>query len=174
MGLDILAISNLRLVAPEVKAALDRLPEVSLYLHDEPALTITELSKKESHSRCKDMDSGDYYRSRESEEYDFRAGSYSSYGDFRRELSETFLNSPPEKVWLNPKSYEGQPFYELIDFSDCEGVLGTGVCAKLHKDFVDGREKFVEEVQSDWSVESYDRFTKALELAKEDGVIIFC
>jgi hypothetical protein len=174
MGLDILAISNLRLVDPEVKAALDRLPEVSLYLHDDPALTITERSKKEPNYRCDDMANGDYYRTKESEEYDFRAGSYSSYGQFRRELSETFLNSPPEKVWSNPKSYEGQPFYELVDFSDCEGVIGPEVCAKLHKDFVDGRKKFVEEVHSNWSVERYDSWTKALELAKEDGVIIFC
>jgi hypothetical protein len=35
MGLDILAISKLRLMTPEVKAALDRLPELST--DDEPA-----------------------------------------------------------------------------------------------------------------------------------------
>jgi hypothetical protein len=159
-------------MTPEVKAALDRLPELST--EDEPVLTVTDITKKQDFYRCLDMDNGDYYKTEESEEYDFSVGSYSSYGTFRRELSETFLNSPPEKVWSNPKSYEGQPFYELIDFSDCEGVLGTEVCAKLHKDFVEGREKFVEEVQSDWSVERYDSWTKALEIAKEDGVIIFC
>ena len=172
MGLDILAISKLRLMTPEVKAALDRLPELST--EDEPVLTVTDITKKQDFCRCLDMDNGDYYKTEGSEEYDFRAGSYSSYGDFRREIAETFLNSTPVKVWSSPQSYEGQPFYELIDFSDCEGVIGPGVCSKLHKDFVEGREKFVEEVHSDWSVERYDRFTKALSVAKEDGVIIFC
>ena len=172
MGLDILAISKLRLMTPEVKAALDRLPELST--EDEPVLTVTDITKKQDFCRCLDMDNGDYYKTEGSEEYDFRAGSYSSYGDFRREIAETFLNSTPVKVWSSPQSYEGQPFYELVDFSDCEGVIGPEVCAKLHKDFVDGRKKFVEEVQSDWSVERYDTWTKALEIAKEDGVIIFC
>jgi len=172
MGLDILAISNLRLITPEVKAALDRLPEISV--GDEPTLTITELSKEASHCRCTDMENGDYYRTEDSEEYDFRAGSYSSYGDFRREISETFLNSTPARVWSYPKSYEGHPFYELVDFSDCEGVLGTEVCAKLHKDFVEGRGKFFDEIESDWSKEKYDSWTKALAVGKENGVIIFC
>lgn len=172
MGLDILAISKLRLMTPEVKAALDRLPE--LFTEDDPVLTMTDRTKKEDCCRCLDMANGDYYKTVESEEYDFRAGSYSSYGDFRREISETFLNSTPARVWSDPKPYEGQPFYELVDFSDCEGVLGTEVCAKLHKDFVEGREKFFEEIESDWSKEKYDSWTKALEIAKDDGIIVFC
>jgi hypothetical protein len=172
MGLDILAISKLRLMTPEVKAALDRLPELST--DDEPVLTVTDRTKKEDCCRCLDMTNGDYYKTAESEEYDFSAGSYSSYSDFRKEISETFLNSTPARVWSSPQSYQGQPFYELVDFSDCEGVIGTEVCAKLHKDFVEGREKFKSEVDSSWSMGRYDNWTKALEIAKDDGIIVFC
>lgn len=33
--------------------------------------------------------------------------------------------------------HDSGPFYELINFSDCEGVIGTAVSAKLAKDFGD-------------------------------------
>ena len=40
------------------------------------------------------------------------------------------------KVRTNPEK-EGLPFVELINFSDCEGVIGPEVAAKLAKDFAD-------------------------------------
>lgn len=174
MGLDILAISKLRLMTPEVKAALDRLPELST--DDECVLTVTDWTKKEDCCRCLDMANGDYYKTTESEEYDFRAGSYSSYGEFRNALAGVFLDCTAREVWNNEHRFKGQPFYELIDFSDCEGVIGTEVCAKLHADFVKGRKKFSEDCDRDleWMLSLYDRWTKAFELAKDDGIIVFC
>ncbi len=49
-----------------------------------------------------------------------------------------------QEFWLNSNSYLGKPFYELIDFSDCEGVLGPQACYKLSKDFnIENRWKFI-------------------------------
>ena len=174
MGLDILAISKLRLMTPEVKAALDRLPELST--DDEPVLTVTDRTKKGDCCRCLDMTNGDYYKTAESEEYDFRAGSYSSYGKFRNSLADVFHHCSARDVWDKESHFKGKPFYELIDFSDCEGVIGPEVCAKLHEDFVKGRSKFASECErdSDWMLAVYDSFTKAFELAKDDGIIVFC
>jgi len=62
-----------------------------------------------------------------------RAGSYSSYGRWRARLKEWAMTlwTPTEQL------AEGRlyPFYELINFSDCEGVLGPEVCAVLARDF---------------------------------------
>lgn len=63
----------------------------------------------------------------------FRAGSYSGYGRWRADLKEwaETLWTPTEQL-AQDRLY---PFYELINFSDCEGVLGPEVCAVLAQDF---------------------------------------
>jgi hypothetical protein len=173
MGLDIAAYSNLILVAPEVKKALSRVPEISM--GDGPRIMkMTKISDRGEGSRCLDMDAGDYYGTESTEEFDFRAGSYSGYGLFRRLLSEIFLHSDPAEVWKTPKAYKGQPFYELVDFSDCEGVIGPEVSSKLHSDFVEGRAQFFEECEDEWYRQKYDDWTKALSISKENGALIFC
>ncbi len=62
--------------------------------------------------------------------FSFRAGSYSYYGAFRNWLEELVLE--PGELYTQP----GDPFYELVIFSDCEGVIGPTISQKLHRDFV--------------------------------------
>ena len=78
--------------------------------------------------------------------FDFRAGSYSGYYYWRNELAKLAGNkqTPYESfngktelrydatVWKSKKG----PFWELIDFSDAEGVIGPVVCKRVHKDFL--------------------------------------
>lgn len=61
------------------------------------------------------------------------AFSYSGYRAWREWLA-ALVDVTPEQVW---DTHQAGPFSELIDFSDCEGMLGTEVCAKLAKDFAD-------------------------------------
>jgi hypothetical protein len=85
-------------------------------------------------------------------------------------------------VWEDPTSFEGRPGYEMIDFSDCEGTISSSVADKLHQDLVENRDVFKAHLievfgnghlQVAWSMETYDNFIYAFELASENGVVIY-
>lgn len=79
---------------------------------------------------------------------------------------------PPQVVWQNPMGYAGRPFYELIDFSDCEGVIGPEVSAKLAKDFADWDEQ-AKRTLDDYDYEMYSNWHKAFKIASDGGAVIF-
>jgi hypothetical protein len=66
---------------------------------------------------------------------------------------------------------EEGPFWELICFSDCEGVIGATVSAKLAKDFAefDERAKAV----GDSFYETYQVWRNAFEMASDGGAVAF-
>lgn len=111
--------------------------------------------------------------------HSWRAGSYSGYGEFRNFLAE-LSGLTCEQIWKAPNDHPNLPFLDLIDFSDCEGVIGPVACARLNKDFVqfrdmifsddaDRRFRFDEgdlwRVWADWE--------KATEIGSENGCIVF-
>lgn len=105
----------------------------------------------------------------------FAAGSYGGYNRWREELSKAALGVPPERVWANPGAYTDKPFYELINFSDCEGVIGPEVSAKLSHDFQEHRDdvRATMAAEADWWAEKYDKWQQAFELASGDGLVCF-
>jgi hypothetical protein len=113
------------------------------------------------------------------EQFRFRAGSYSGYSRFREALCLEALGVSANTVWAEPEKYVGRPFYEMINFSDCEGVVGHEVCLKLTRDFQEGRETVRARLeQTDdhgfgWYADSYDNWQKAYELASVDGMVKF-
>lgn len=108
---------------------------------------------------------GDVY---DCENYEYiNIGSYSTYGWFRRAL-ETFSE---DYDWFN----------ELIDFSDCEGVIGSVVSEKLYEDFSSNAESFEQWVyqkysifDGEWLLQMYYKFKSAFEIAKDGGAVEFC
>lgn len=63
------------------------------------------------------------------------------------------------------------PFYELIDFSDCEGSIGPVAAAKLAQDFAEWDER-AKALSSDfYSV--YTKFRAGCDLAADGGAILF-
>ena len=127
--------------------------------------------------RALDIDEG--YYDNDGETYDFRAGSYSGYNQFRELLCIAILDVKPESVWEKSELYLDKPFYELINFSDCEGAIGPKVSQKLHKDFVAYREKFESYIKNKFPFHDshylriYDDFTKGFEMASKGGVLVF-
>jgi hypothetical protein len=103
--------------------------------------------------------------------FGFRAGSYSTYNEFRAVLSRLGLGVVPEAVWENPEEFEGQPFIEMINFSDCEGFIGPKTAKKLAADFERFNDKFTDKHDSErWLVEIYRDFAEAFkEAAESDG-----
>lgn len=114
-----------------------------------------------------------YYKAKE--RFSFRAGSYSGYNEWRSWLCRTFLGVSPDTVWNNEEKYKDKPFFELINFSDCEGAIGPKTSAKLAKDFKENARALVKaDIPGMWFVNQYSKWQHAFEMASDDGFVIFC
>lgn len=118
---------------------------------------------------------------------DFRAGSYSGHYQFRNSLTvylakeadfPTYLSKLPEEPINSLET--SPPFFELIDMSDCEGVLGPKTCAKLAKDFEEHEVEFMTSPSAeDWYLrwpspsardkDLYKAWKDGLKLAADNG-----
>jgi hypothetical protein len=162
MGLDITAYGNLQAVRPATSKDLVEgkyYEEKLIYLYTNP-----EFPETRYEPLAKDM----LYSYEK--EHNFRAGSYSGYNDWRRELAK-LIGTTPEQMWKNPKP---GPFSELINFSDCEGVIGPTVAAKLHKDFLEWDEKARNLDKTDpWFYDRYRNWMEAMGIASDRGAVVF-
>lgn len=119
----------------------------------------------------KPFEGGKIYQSEE-KRFVFSAGSYSGYNSWRRQLCKLALGCEPDEVWNNLEKYRGKPFFELINFSDCEGTIGSEVAKKLAKDFADLQPK-VDELEEGYFKELFADWKKAFEMASEAGIVDF-
>lgn len=107
------------------------------------------------------------------DEFDFRAGSYGGYNEWRDELARLAGHSSARHVWslikVNP-ALKG-PFVELINFADNEGVIGPIVAAKLARDFT----QFIGEAEArgGWFLDRYRFWQRAFEMAADGGAVDF-
>lgn len=62
-------------------------------------------------------------------------------------------------------------FWELINFSDCEGTIGTYAAKKLLADFEKHQQKA--DVIGGFFLDMYNEFKKACEIASDNGAIVF-
>ena len=118
------------------------------------------------------------------EEFCFHAGSYSGYNHWRErlaELAEYPLVAHPGEHHKGEESraaaaWSGKvssgPFYELIDFSDCEGTIGPIVAKKLAADFALYQERANAREDEYWR-ERYADWSKAFEMAADGGAVCF-
>jgi hypothetical protein len=109
------------------------------------------------------------------DDYSFRAGSYSGYGEFRRQLCLAANQVEPEQMWANPDLFKDQPFFELINFYDNEGSIGPEACADLAMDFVDHRDTVLPVLDEiGWFGTSYKEWEKAFTTTAGSGLVYFC
>lgn len=176
MGLDIIAYSKLEHERDE------RVSQIMESLFSPQGEEVLEIFEESERPRCMDLKAGKWHRSDETEEHHFRAGSYSSYNSFRKILSEAVLGVSPETVWENDEDFENSHFYEIINFSDCDGVFGPYDSEKLHNDFVSHQDTFESYVKQEFSdeydieyyISTYLEFAAGFKLASQDGVLTFC
>ena len=115
----------------------------------------------------------------------FRAGSYSGYNEWRDQLARMAGYTSAAEVWNKcnvDETFDG-PFVKLINFSDCEGTLGTQVAKALYEDFVEFEERAIDWAdkhlsdegynERKWFLEKYDDWKEACQLAADNGCIIF-
>lgn len=136
--------------------------------------------------RSNDVPEG-YYTCTESD--GFRAGSYGGYNAWREQLAQMAgypkatgegLRAGTERHDQGAWNATEGPFWEMIAFSDCEGVLGTATCAKLAKDFADWQERaeafsmgLSTSVDDGWFMTKYAEWRAAFELASDGGALMF-
>ena len=101
-------------------------------------------------------------------EHGFKAGSYSGYGNWRNQLAILAGFKDSSHAWA--KEEEKYPFHELINFSDCEGVINSDICKKLLSDFLQFEEKAKEDENFYYR---YQQWIIGLKLASDDGCFTF-
>lgn len=106
------------------------------------------------------------------EEFGFRAGSYSGYNHWRAQLSLMATGLSPSTIWAASERYADVPFYALINFSDCEGIIGAIVSTQLAADFARYQPQADRRADA-WFREKYAAWRKAFEIAADDGLVEF-
>lgn len=114
----------------------------------------------------------------------FPCGSYRSYNHWRNGLAKLagYAAYPGETdqnrmhVMTAWEVATSGPFWELINFSDCEGTIGPVVSSKLARDFAEFDEQakvFDYNNRNPWFYELYVQFRKAFEAAADNGAVEF-
>ena len=106
------------------------------------------------------------------EELDFRAGSYGGHNAFREWLCRLASIPEPRTQWAAPEKYAGLPFFELVNFSDCEGVIGADAAAELAKDFAVYQAQ-ANAANDEWFTPLYAKWRRAFEIASKGGCVQF-
>jgi hypothetical protein len=102
------------------------------------------------------------------EKLHFRAGSYRGYGRWREWLATEVAGFESlSAAWAATSG----PFWELVSFSDCEGVIAGDVARKLLTDFVEHQAKA--EAKGGEYLEIYNDFRKAFAMAADGGAVDF-
>lgn len=138
--------------------------------------------------RADDLKDRHAYKAAES--FGFYAGSYGGYSRWREELAElagypmaaviesgdvldmAYRKHHPHAAAAWNEGAESLPFYELVNFTDCDGVLGTACCKKLSADFVAFQAKA--EAHPDLHFRQlYTEWQTAFALASDNGCVVF-
>jgi hypothetical protein len=109
------------------------------------------------------------------------AGSYGGYNRWRNELAQMAGYPLTEYETHYGKTAEGYdagawaagsgPFFEQIQFSDCEGTIGPVVSAKLAKDYAEHAGKAEKIGGRFW--EMYQEWRATFEFAADRGAVVF-
>lgn len=118
------------------------------------------------------------------ESFGHRAGSYGWYNAWREQLAKLagYSEAPYERVpgyapstvmsaQVGAFNTEAGPFHELVCFSDCEGVIGATVSAKLARDFAEWDDR-AKEVGGHF-YDKYCDWRKCFEMAADGGAVDF-
>lgn len=155
MGLNITAYSNIKKEVNRENMDLDECYENNwtyFYIHTD----------KDCYQHI-DIDSEYAYSYDDSVK--MRAGSYGGYNSWRNLLREFSKTLP-----VDADGYYA--FYELINYSDCEGVIGTMCSTKLYKDFSDYEEQANLYFQ-DYDLTKYMEWKTMFEFASNNGAVMF-
>ena len=175
MGLDITAYEGVEFIAPY---SADKVDE----LYTQGGFPLCRIG---SHaSRADSLEDGVYkLKDKWCEVYEFRAGSYSGYNSWRRMLCEAVYHMSDLSFWeaTHKGDVTSGAFLELIDFSDCEGVIGPETSKKLARDFemnlkdimAWALDTITNQEELAWFMVKYMDWWKAFRVASNKGAVSF-
>lgn len=174
MGLDIIAYRKLHPVSKS-EVPLDEYGDILDYDRYVNLKSLAQMHEEYWPGRSEPFADADAEFYSFDEEGYMRAGSYSGYNLWRGALQDF--------AWNDEHPLPDGAFEELIEFSDCEGLIGTPVSEKLYRDFADNR-PYLDEFadarfgadteERDWFVAKYDEWTQMFDLGRDDGAVRFC
>lgn len=102
-------------------------------------------------------------------------GSYSGYSGFRETLAKIAGYDqevgPHGRLTYCAACWRGEkgPFWQMINFADNEGVIGTEACKSLARDF----KKYLENAsrEDEWFFTCYKRLMAGVEMAAQNGAL---
>jgi hypothetical protein len=106
----------------------------------------------------------------------WRAGSYSGYNDWRDWLSRAALGVSAETVWRDFDRWRDRGAAWLVNFSDCEGIIGAEVCARILADLRENESMIREQTfgpEAEWHLAKLDAWLAGLEMAADGGMLDF-
>ncbi|HET6250674.1 MAG TPA: hypothetical protein VFE47_23500 [Tepidisphaeraceae bacterium] len=107
--------------------------------------------------------------------FDFDAGSYGGYNEFRDELSRLAIGIPANELWTNPEPHLESPFVELLLLRPEGNAIGPVTSAKLYRDFTRyaaAARKQWRRKSERWLLENYMDFRTAFRIAKNRGFVL--
>jgi hypothetical protein len=171
MGLDISAYRQLTKVRPLFASEKEN---YEVEDETENSVAFYNLNDEDFPKQPEGIESFTLYEA--AEEMGFRAGSYSGYNSWRNELAKVAGFKSDQDAWEHGKF--GDPFYEVINFTDCDGVIGPKFAAKLAKDFADNQERAEAHAKTlgtdaEWFIGKYAEWREAFEMAADNGAVRF-
>ncbi|SOK58627.1 hypothetical protein [Yersinia phage fHe-Yen9-04] len=183
MGLDITAYQNIKIIdSPD----LDDNDEIIGLSYDEYFNVYNYTYFKE---HFKDLEVNGYYEFEDS--FNFRAGSYGGYNSWRNELAfivcklnnlSSTLPSDTKNlysniIWNLPEN-NNIPLYKFINFSDCEGIIGTEYCNIIYKELLSIETEFKShnymfDDAYNHNNKLFDNWLLAFKMGSENGCVSF-
>ena len=112
----------------------------------------------------------------------FYSRSYGTYNRWRNDLAklagyplteyEGYMGESRKGYAAGAWDCDSGPFWELINFSDCEGDIGPSICAKLAIDFANYQDK-ANATQDEDFITSYNNIRAAFDYASGNGIVSF-
>lgn len=181
MGLDIVAVNRIKRIICNVDAEGWPIDPVTGARLDHETL-FRGYQNPDFPGVADEIEEGTFYGFEKS--VSFNAGSYSSFGGWRDKLA-ALAGWPKSRFWHYAKDRwaeshcarcwagETGPFSDLIDFSDCSGLLGASEAARLASNFAQYQSLANRHEDEDMRC-LYNKWRSACELAADEGCIIFC
>lgn len=154
MGLDVSVYRNLR--KPTVEETENEEWDVSTHV-DHPSWKY----------KMNNFEADSYYMADRIDGADVRY-SYSSHSFFRNELCRI---TNWEMDFDNCEELKDKPFYEMINFTDCDGCLDWEIASILYKNFCDHEETARKEFNNRW-FGKYQDWKNVFKEGKEVGSLV--
>src|SRR4051794_40853728 len=103
------------------------------------------------------------------ERFTFIAGCYSRYNRWLEQLGRLAGIPCIDLFWQSPRP---APFAELLNFTDCDGTIGTAVCEKLAGDFAAWAGQAAHHTER-YFRERFVFWRHAFDLASQRGCVVF-